>query len=298
MMTLNSNQAEQNLRLKAARVMRAVRKRAGLTQSDVAQRLETSQSAISKIEAANLAPPLLIWMSFCKDMGINAVETLETGYVDFAQTQVSQNREETGKFKVPSRYLTDCGTSVRWLMPTLKLYESRHGSEALEKFLSSTMKVDPDFFVILDHSINFQFVLDVSKHWAKSGDFKLEDFMSIGQLAAQPDLLGTLKPIFEQTRTSREKLIGLISNIDKYEVNFKYQIESQSENDLKISITPSEHLKRFDYLKTAVTHMCCEYRKTFLMALSARPGGETFKIHEQQCIYDGADRCIYEIESA
>jgi DNA-binding XRE family transcriptional regulator/predicted hydrocarbon binding protein len=286
--------------------MRAVRKHAGLTQTDIARKLETSQSAISKIEAGSLAPPLLIWMSFCKLMGIDAVETLETGFVDFMRPANAENvsvslEENQGKienFRIPARYLNDRGTSVRWLLPLLKFYSSRHGTDKLRKFLKSTMRIDPDFLVILDHSVNIQFVLDLSKHLVDSGDLTREDIATIAQFASNPDYQGFLHPILSRAVNAREKLTQLISNIERYETNFLYCIESNENNELRVSIKPREHLKRFDYLNAPLAKMCCDYRKGFLQAVSRQPNESAFKINEHQCLYDGADRCIYEIEIA
>ncbi|MDR3606035.1 MAG: helix-turn-helix transcriptional regulator [Oligoflexia bacterium] len=277
--------------------MRAVRKKAGLTQTDIAQKLETSQSAVSKIEAGSLAPPLMIWMQFCKEMGINPVETLETGYVDFNRVQKAGKLDEIGKFKVPSRYLTDCGTSVRWVLPILKFYESRHGEEALEKMLSKTMKIDPDFFVILDHSINIQFGLDLIHQLIKTGDLHPEDLMTIGHFASGPDLLASMRPVFDRAITSRDKLLSLISNFNRYEANFIHQVESQPDKNLLISVSPQEHLKHFDYRNSELGSFLCEYKKTFLKSVGVRSDDQLLKIDEHQCIFKGADRCVYEIQT-
>ena len=49
---------------KTARIMRAARKRNGLTQSEIAKRLQTSQANISKLENAMLIPSAPEWFEF------------------------------------------------------------------------------------------------------------------------------------------------------------------------------------------------------------------------------------------
>lgn len=294
---------EQALREKTSRVMRAVRKNAGLTQTDIAERLQTSQSAISKIEAGTLAPPLMIWMAFCKEMGIDPAISCETGLVDFSTTaaqSIAPNsaQKDDPKFKIPARYLSNPGTTSRWILPLLILYHSRHGTERLTAFLKTKMQIDPDFFVILNFSVNFQFMNDLLRHMSQSGDLTPQDTPAIAQIAAIPDIQGSLSPGLNNAENSRKKLLHLITHIEKYETNFIYRVEQEAPSGLHISVTAAEQLKHFDFLNRNGSKMGCVYRQNFLQAVGRCSNENPLKLTEHQCLYDGADRCIYEIEIA
>ena len=63
-----------------ARELIAARSRAGLTQSDVAERMGTTQSVIARLEGGKAAPSLRSVQRYAEAVGARAVVRLETAH--------------------------------------------------------------------------------------------------------------------------------------------------------------------------------------------------------------------------
>jgi transcriptional regulator with XRE-family HTH domain len=72
------NPIERASAAKSAKIIKEVRQQRGWTQSELANKLGISQSALSKLEAGKLVPSSLLWFSFCAMAEIQP-ESLMTG---------------------------------------------------------------------------------------------------------------------------------------------------------------------------------------------------------------------------
>lgn len=59
------NPIERESAAKSAKIIKEVRHERGWTQSELANKLGISQSALSKLEAGKLVPSSLLWFTFC-----------------------------------------------------------------------------------------------------------------------------------------------------------------------------------------------------------------------------------------
>lgn len=276
-----------------ARIMRASRKRNGLTQQKVAAKLGISQGALSKMEHGLLIPSAPQWFDFCEMTHIPA-ESLKTGFIDrLERVTLSDCRPDVG-FKVPRIYGESCGSKVRALMPLVRYFRKAAGDDTFEAFCRAK-KIDPDFFLDFDNQINLNVMLDMTRELMKTGYLKNGDPGGVIEQAMDPTSHGLLQAQVQSKHTGPEALRALVESSPYYECNFDYKVEELGPNHSQLTVRPGAHLAQFSYRNDAVLgDFICHYKKAYFAKVPALGGAHEASLIEKQCMYHGADSCVYD----
>lgn len=292
------NQKERIAAAKTARIIRAARKQLSLTQTEVAAHLGVSQSALSKLENGILVPSAPQWFDFCRMTGIST-ESLLTGVIERNRPAALENGSREGTFKLPKKYATDRGSKVRAMLPFLTFLKTALGERKAREFIKS-MKLDPDFFVDLDHQISLGFCLDVSRYLIRERLLKPKSLSALTKTVSLPETHGSLQLKYNQAHGTSNLLQVLLLSSRQYECNFKYQIEHIGPASLDVSITPEKHLERLSYRNDPeLGNFLCQYKRSYFEHFMQYRNGARVKpdaVQELECHYTGnASRCVYQI---
>lgn len=277
-----------------ATLMRAARKRAGLGQVDIAQKLGISQGAVSRTEHGILIPSAPIWFDFCKLTDISP-DSLVTGFIEKSSPALLESPQGTAGFKIHSRYTTDRGSKIRAMLPFLSFFESIYGSQGMKQFLAS-IRVDPDFIVDHDNQINLNFCMDIASRLIKDGHLKARSLGRLAKAANQRESHGSMHSHYDSVDGALNRLQVLLRNARFYECNFDYKIEDFSSTSIQLSVTPNEHLKRFNYKNDELGDLLCRYKQHYFQQFAfAKSPSKEGQLIEKECLFHGGTRCVYEI---
>lgn len=139
-------------------LMKAARKFKKFNQSDVAEAIGCSQSALSKMEHNLLTPNAPQWFLFSRFTAIPP-ETLELGIID-RQTEVRLNNESVSVgFKLPKRYRVNKSQKVREIYPLLHALQRMYPND-YQLFLDNA-DIDEEFYLDFDNLVSFQIIVDL-----------------------------------------------------------------------------------------------------------------------------------------
>lgn len=282
-----------------AMVMRATRRQKGMNQVAVAKNLGISQSALSKLESGLLVPSAPQWFMFCDLMQISP-DSLVSGYVDrCSQAQIKMDRQE-GAFRIPNRLAEGRGSKVRAMRPFTEYFKTVAGADQLDDFLAS-INLEAEFFVQMDNQLNLNFCLDISRALIKKGFLKIGDLSKLSSQSSLPATHGCLNKSYENQSSPFNRVKNLIEHAHHYECNFEYGVldekRGEKEDRLTISVTPANHLSAFQYKSDPdLGDFFCRYKKEYFSNFVKYGGqGARAAITEHECLYQGADRCVYEM---
>jgi transcriptional regulator with XRE-family HTH domain len=289
-------QQELQVAQKIATLMRAARKRQGLTQITVSQRLGISQSALSKVESALLIPSAPQWFEFCEMTGI-AADSLTTGLIESHRPATLQQSDLDVGYKLNNKYRDNRGSKVRATLPFVAYFRSIYGDQGFDDWMKY-IKVDSDMFVDLDTQVNLNFCLDIARELTQRGLLKAKDFPKLVKTVSQPQTHGSVHRFYDGNN-SLNLLTVLIQNSKQYECNFQYKIEDHKKDQIEISVTPEKHLKSFAYKDDPVLgDFLCKYKQHYFERFATYGGAAGAELREGQCHYKGADRCVYHLKMA
>ena len=277
-----------------SRVMRAARKISGKGQVEIAKALEVSQSALSKFESRILIPSASQWFRFCKLFEVDSLEAFTFGIIDHGYRTSLKGCYPSSTFKIPKKYSHSPGSKVRTMRPFLSYFESKIGEEKLERYLRE-QKVHPDFLVVQDNQMNIGFSLDLATTMINAGVLGKKDMPALTRPLSNAWMHGTLRHKYETAQTEVQLIQTLVENVQRYEVNCDYKIESSERQSIDLSIAPAEHLERFDYKSATLGDFLCRFKKGYFQRFSTYQGGQPVEIDESECHFKGARRCLYHI---
>ncbi len=222
-------------------LMKAARKFRKFNQSDVADAIGCSQSALSKMEHNLLVPSAPQWFLFARFTAIPP-ETLETGFID-RHSKVKFNSDQVSLgFKIPKRYRAFRSEKVRELYPFLQYLEKKMTPPLHLEYMKS-LSLDPEFFIDFDNLINFQLILDTIDYFIKLGKNTHEDIQEIvrfGQNDVYWDHFGVEWKALSDVNT----VLKEFSNQQVFfQTDFQLKVETISEKTT-ISYFPEYHLKQ------------------------------------------------------
>lgn len=184
-----------------AKMFRAVRKNAGVTQAQLADLLDITQSTISKVEAQTIPiPSTLLWLTYATRFNFSPYIYQQT-YIDSKQLRKVKAKV---KFK-PSNYFTgDKLITVRFLIPLFEYFKETKGELLLNATLGS-WGIDPDYIALCDNMLNFNFFtmmmselnLDVDKI---QEIFKLTHGQNVYEFQSKKDVYNLLSDICKKNR--------------------------------------------------------------------------------------------------
>ncbi len=294
-MDLNSEQIMQRF----ARIFRAARKLKGASQSELASRLDITQSAISKIESGESSLTTHQWFKMCSILQINAEASFLLGYIDncLPVQEVSSYKENI--FNIPKKYLRHSGSKVRLAIPFLEYFQRTVGEKKLQEYFQYR-KIDPDFFAVYDNQINIKFALDLIETMINQGILKQTDIEKITRIVTNKALHGKMHYSYSDAKSQRSLFKKLVNQATLYESNFDYSIIEDEPNTIHIAVAPSEKMRYFKYRGDQIDDFICHYKKSFFRQFSTYTGIAPVAINERQCHFGKTRfrRCIYEITLA
>jgi hypothetical protein len=292
------NKKEREAAGRIAGLMRAARKRAGLTQVGVSSGLGISQSALSKMESARLIPSAPQWFTFCEIAKISP-DSLTLGYIEHNKPASLGRGEVESGFRLPKHFAEFRGSKVRAVMPFILVFKETFGEDKFNHYLDS-LKLDPDFFMDLDNQINLNFCLETLRVLVSKGDFKTKDFSRMKKAVVQESVHGGfLYRHYEGAGNPMARMKTIVANARQYECNFRYGIDDDTGNTLVLTIEPEPHLEAFNYRNDpALGNALCAYKQHYFHEVSGccgerKPG---LRVREVECHFKGAERCVYELK--
>lgn len=287
------NASEKKTALMIAQVMRASRKLGGLSQNEVAKKLGVSQGSLSKFESGALIPSAHHWVEFCSFLKVPTVSYLD-GYIDRKNPVVLRDVDRIGGFKIPSRYGKMSASTSRSSRPMLQFFERELGSKHLSEFLEAK-KMDPDLLYVLDVSYNVQFNMDIASHLIAKGALKSKNFSKLFDTLPRQKNHGFLHESYDQARDAMKLLEFAISSLNYYDRNASYQLIDAKAKQITVSVKNEKHTREFEASNEGLADFLCQYRKGWLQSMSRYGNHEASQIKERQCMYSGAESCVYQI---
>jgi transcriptional regulator with XRE-family HTH domain len=260
-------------------LMKAARKFRKFNQSDVADAIGCSQSALSKMEHNLLVPSAPQWFLFARFTAIPP-ETLETGFID-RHSKVKFNSDQVSLgFKIPKRYRAFRSEKVRELYPFLQYLEKKMTPPLHLEYMNS-LSLDPEFFIDFDNLINFQLILDTIDYFIKLGKNTHEDIQDIvrfGQNDVYWDHFGVeWKTLADVNAVLKEFAHQQVF----FQTDFQLKVETISDKTT-ISYFPEYHLKQLSSgIKRETIDFLNSYREATLENLIQKVLGKNMRFELQ-----------------
>lgn len=251
-------------------LMKAARKFKKFNQSDVANAIGCSQSALSKMEHNLLIPNAPQWFLFSRFTSIPP-ETIETGIIDrHAPVKLNDESVSLG-FKLPKRYRLNRGEKIRMIYPYLT-YLEKLDPEAYKVFTTS-LGIDPEFFLDFDNIVSFQLNVDLINLFIRMGKHSQEDIKSLTRLGQDENFWDQFGEGWKKLSGVKELMEHFAKEQPFFQADFKVEVRS-APNFLVVSFLPESHLYHFlkdvnEDTKTFLAH----YRQMTLVHLIKRTFG-------------------------
>lgn len=249
-------------------LMKAARKFKKFNQSEVAQAIGCSQSALSKMEHNLLVPNAPQWFLFSRFTAIPP-ETIENGIID-RHTIVKLNDETVSQgFKLPKRYRLNRAQKIREVYPFLFYLEKKGDTEVLNQFMSN-VGIDSEFFLDFDNLVNFQLLVDLVNVFIRLGLTTSEDISRLVETGQNNFYWDKFGEVWSKLRDPKELFVEFANEQSFFQADFKIQVESIN-NTLLISYIPEPHLYHFlKDVTSEVTEWMTIYRKNTLEFLARK----------------------------
>lgn len=278
----------------SATIMRAARKKKGLTQQEVASAVGVSQSALSKMENGILVPDMFQWYDFCNLTQIDEL-ACKYGFIDDLGRLSIKHEVREGGFVLPGKYAHHRGEGVRNVLPMLDFIRHKVGEEKYHEYLNH-LDLDADFFVNYNAQLNFNFYLDLVGDLSSKFEVTPHNLDQVTTSAATARVHGRLSTQYEKVKSSDKVILTMLKNMDKYQIDYRYEVKDQKEGLIDLAVTPQHHLKQFP-VKNDTGTLLCEYRKSLLKNTSRYDGLPGLSITELECQHQGATQCLYRMAS-
>ncbi len=247
-------------------ILKAIRKKFSVSQSYVCHILQISQSKISKIESGiDLKIEARKWIELCRHFNIEP-DSIVNGYIEFKNSKdiTLNNSGNVGDFSVPERYKYLAGSTVRTTIPFVNMLCESKGGGYATGYLESK-GISSDYFCILENPININFTSDIVEEIGL-GLNDLDMYFKkdkIKKVISQKELHGIFWKDYEEENKLQNRISRLVSNVGKYETNFKYTIVEYQKSKVTLSIQKNEHLSEF-YISKNVLEFFENYRMNYL----------------------------------
>lgn len=208
----------------SAQVVRALRKFQQIKQIDFAPIIETTQSALSKIESGHLELSASQWLAVC-DKFVLDPRCLFSGKIENLgdrKLKVEDCRR-VGGFVIPKDYVHLMGSTVRTAYPLLKFMRIRLGEKRFEAFIKST-GFDIDYFVIMNNPLNLKFIEHIVLFLISEGALSLDNVGMILELSQFKDIHSSILHDLDQSQAIESATKKLLLRVKhSYEQNTIYE---------------------------------------------------------------------------
>lgn len=277
---------------KMASVVRAARKRAGMTQKEIARLLGLSQGKISKIETGLLSMEAFQWIEFCEALRIPPNSILK-GFIDIPGSILVSNIDKIGKYRIPKRYSQYAGSTARVARPFMDFFSTLTSPARLHEFLRYR-DIDPDYFVQLDNPINMRFTMDLLRELSQQSLITMTAIDRMANIFVK----ATIHSPFEKNYTVTnpiDRIESLINNLPYYEQNHEYLLLSRTQNKATISVTPKAHVVELGVPKEVGSFLSAYYGRAFQKFAAKNIDPNVVSLEQVECFYKSAKRCLYHI---
>lgn len=207
-------------------IMRAVRKFYQVKQVDFAPIIQTSQSALSKIESGILELSASQWLAICEKFSLDPRCLFHGKIENLGDRKIKvQDLRDVGGYQIPEQYSHMMGSSVRTAYPLIKFMRMRLGDKVTGDYLKST-GFDPDYFLIMNNPLNLKFIEHLVLFLISKGVLSLSNVGSIIELTSFKDIHSSVVNDFGNSPsidTAAKKLLARVKL--SYEQNTFYEYE-------------------------------------------------------------------------
>lgn len=223
-------------------LMKAARKFKKFNQSDVANAIGCSQSALSKMEHNLLIPNAPQWFLFSRYTSIPP-EAIERGVIDrHSRVKLNDDSVSLG-FKLPKRYRQNRAQKVREVYPFLNYLEKKIDGDQYQEFFSS-IGLESEFFLDFDNTINFQLIVDLMNFYIRQGLSSVADIRKIVQYGQDSLYWERFVDEWKKFKGVKELLIALSQEQKFFQADFVIHVQEVNQK-LMVSFTPENHLYHF-----------------------------------------------------
>lgn len=214
----------------STQIIRAVRKYHEIKQIDFAPIIQTTQSALSKIESGFLEVSAVQWLAVCERFVLDP-RSLFTGKIEnLGERKLKvEDNSRVGGFKIPKNYSYLMGSSVRTAYPILKFAHLRLGDKRFEAFIKST-GFDKDYFMIMNNPLNLKFIEDLFLFLSKEGVLSPDNISDIIDVAKFKDVHSSVILDFYPDQAIEVAVKKLLQRVKfTYEQNTNYEFVGDKE---------------------------------------------------------------------
>lgn len=249
-------------------LMKAARKFKKFNQSDVAQAIGCSQSALSKMEHNLLVPSAPQWFLFARFTSIPP-ESLESGFINRHSKVKFNNDQVSLGYKIPKRYRQFRSQKVCEIYPFFKYLAENMTKPTDDEFISST-GIDKEFFLDFDNLVNFQFLCDVIDFFIKKGLKSEGDIKGIVNFGQDDIYWDNYAVEWKEFDTIADVLNEYTHEQVFFQADFQLKVEIQP-GKILMSYYPEYHLKQIStVLSDEVVRFINIYRQATLENLILR----------------------------
>jgi len=228
-------------------LLKAIRKYYQLSQTSFAQLLDSSQSAVSKLEMGTLELSATQWINLCREFSINP-HALLAGYIDYLPPKVGvdlRNLTKLGAFGVPEKYSSYNYSTVRAAWPILSYFQEIYGEDRLESFITES-GYEYEYFFILSNPISLSFTNELVNTLFKFKNFSEQNIKSIFINAEVNKINSFIDSHIGRHENFSSLMESFIPIIPKYfEMDSNYSLMGKKNNIIQIEDRP--HLKEFQF---------------------------------------------------
>ncbi|MBL7664479.1 MAG: helix-turn-helix transcriptional regulator [Bacteriovoracaceae bacterium] len=210
---------EKNLE-NTSKIIRTGRKLMGLTQVELAAKLNFVQGTVSKYESGTLMPGLEEWFRFCNFIRLDIHEAFEQGVIDGNPEQDFSKH----KFSISKKYKSEQLLFVREITPLLSLANQQLGKEGVATFFKN-INFDQDYLNVMNAPLSINLFTDLYQLLVSLGVRDLDnkiftktlDFANHGRFGAD----------YKKFENKLQLIQKIIDNQSSYNTILKFQSKSQ-----------------------------------------------------------------------
>ena len=265
----------------------------------MADALECHQSIVSKLERALIDIDVSSWLIFCSFVSIHPI-CVKHGFIEqFSQAYLKTSPFENN-FLIPKKYRMNRGRKVRSFFPLLKYFYKKLGEKQVDHFISS-LGLDPDFFVNLDHQINYQFIIDLFSFMYQTAIIKKHEIKKIFQQEQPSEFSQAFNSRFSKSKNfSLTQLFKVFesfrTNSRFYDCDYQYEVLNFQSNYFDFAVIPEPHIKPVYFSNHCeIGRLLCEVTEGFFINLFRKHCFVQPTLSLMESLGRGDQRCVYRV---
>lgn len=248
----------------SSQIVRSVRKYYQIKQVEFAPILNTTQSALSKIEAGHLELSASQWLAVCDRYTLDPRSLFSGKIENLGERKFGlQDASRVGGFEIPTEYSFLMGSSVRTAYPILKLMKLKLSEKKFTAFIEAS-GFDVDYFVIMNNPLNIKFIEHCVSYLIAEGILTETNIHTIIEGAKFKDIHSSILTelwISRDMDTGTKRMLSKIKH--SYEQNTSYEFLGGKDY---VEATDQDFLKEMK-LSSEFNHFRQQYNLTHFLEL-------------------------------